>query len=118
MKCPRCEATTKQNKADLNSSKSQRYECGECHKIYTPQTTPHGYLLETHLLALRMYVEGNSQRAISRVLKISPQTVANWINDYVERLPPAQVPAKPRIAELDELYTFLKHKKMKSTFLR
>jgi transposase-like protein len=118
MKCPRCEATTKQHKAGLNPSKSQRYECGECQKIYTPQPAPHGYPLETHLLALRMYVEGNSQRAIARILTISPQTVANWINDYVERLPPAQVPTKPRIAELDELYTFLKHKKTKSTFSR
>lgn len=105
-----------QHKAGLNPSKSQRYQCGECQKIYTPQPTPHGYLPETRLLALRMYVEGNSQRAIARILKISPQTVANWINEYVEQLPPAEVPARPRIAELDELYTFLKHKKTKSIF--
>ena len=118
MKCPRCEATVQQHKAGLNPSKSQRYECGECHKIYTPQPTPKGYQAETRMLALRMYVEGNSQRAIARILKISPQTVANWINAYVELLPPAQVPAQPRTAELDELYTFLKHKKTKSTFSR
>ena len=116
MKCPRCNSTTKQYKAGLNPSKSQRVQCGECHKVYTPKPTPKGYSPETRMLALRLYVEGNSQRSIARVLKTSPQTVANWLSDYIEKLPAAQVPAKPRIAELDELYTFLKHKKTKSTF--
>jgi transposase len=67
------------------------------------------------MLAIRMYVEGNSQRAIGRILKVSPQTVANWISAYSGKLPPAQVPAKPHTAELDEMYTFLKQKKTKST---
>ena len=68
------------------------------------------------MLALRMYVEGSSQRSIARILKISPQSVSNWINDYVSKLPPAPMPHKPKVAELDELYTFLKQKKTKSTF--
>lgn len=68
------------------------------------------------MLALRLYVEGSSQRSIARVLKTSPQTIANWLSDYIEKLPPAQVPHHPRVAELDELYTFVKHKKTKSMF--
>jgi transposase-like protein len=114
MKCPRCGATTKQYKAGRNLSQSQRYRCGECHRAYTPQPTPKGYSPETRMLALRLYVEGSSQRSIARVLKTSPQTIANWLSDYIEKLPPAPVPGKPRVAELDELYTFLKHKKTKS----
>jgi len=43
----------------------------------------------------------------------SPQSVSNWINAYVSKLPPAPVPGKTRVAELDELYTFLKCKKNK-----
>ncbi|MBE7534510.1 MAG: helix-turn-helix domain-containing protein [Anaerolineales bacterium] len=74
-----------------------------------------GYPKETRMLALRMYVEGSSQRSIARILKVSPQSVSNWINVYVAQLPPAPVPRKPRVAELDELYTFLKRKKTKST---
>ena len=111
MKCANCKATKRQVKNGRNPSGSQKYQCKECKTVYTPEPKPNGYPQETRLLAIRMYVEGNSQRAIARILKISPQTVANWINAYVERLPPAQVPAQPRIAELDELYTFLKHKK-------
>ena len=68
------------------------------------------------MLAIRMYVEGSSQRSIGRILQVSPQTVANWINAYTSKLPPAQLPEKPRTAELDELYTFVEQKKTKSTF--
>jgi len=67
------------------------------------------------MLAIRMYVEGNSQRAIGRILKVSPQSVSNWINAYVSKLPPVPMPKKPKIAELDELYSYLKDKKTNST---
>jgi len=75
-----------------------------------------GYAKETRMLALRMYVEGNSQRAIARILKISPQSVSNWIHAYEAQLPSVPTPQKPKVAELDELYTFVKQKKTKSTF--
>lgn len=52
-------------------------------------------------------MEESSQRAISRILKISPQTVANWISSYTSKLPPVQMPKK-----MDEMYTFLKQKKI------
>jgi transposase-like protein len=116
MKCPSCGANWQQWKAGFNHSGSQRYKCGECKRAYTPATKEKGYAKETRLLALRMYVEGNSQRAIARILKISPQSVSNWINAYASKLPPTPMPAKPKVAELDELYTFLKQKKRKSTF--
>jgi len=82
---------------------SQQYKCGECKRAYTPVTKEKGYAKETRILALRMYVEGNSQRAIARILKISPQSVSNWINTYVSKLPPTPIPEKPRVAELAEL---------------
>lgn len=63
-----------------------------------------------------MYVKGGSKRSIARILKVSPQTVVNWINSYIEKLPAAQVPAKPCVADLDELYTFLKNKKTEPMF--
>jgi transposase len=71
-----------------------------------------------HMLAMRLYLEGNSQRAIGRILKIGQQTVANWVEAYVDKLPPASMPEQPQEAELDELYTFLQKKKTKSTSQR
>jgi transposase len=67
------------------------------------------------MLAIRMYLEGNSKRAIGRILKVNHQSVDNWVKEYVGKLPPAEVPAKPDVAELDELYTFIEQKKTKST---
>jgi transposase-like protein len=103
-------------KAGFNHSGSQRYKCGECKRAYTPEAKAKGYSQKTRMLALRMYVEGNSQRAIVRILKIILQCVSNWINAYEAKLPSTPMPPKPKVAELDELYTFVKQKKTKSTF--
>src|SRR5215510_7944727 len=102
MKCPRCHASAKQYKAGFNPSGSQRYRCGKCNRVYTPEPLPQGYSSEKRMLAIRMYVEGSSQRSIARILQVSPQTVANWITAYTGTLPPAKLPQKPRTAELDE----------------
>ena len=115
MRCPRCQAKQKQYKAGFNPSRSQRYRCGECNRVYTPEPLPQGYSSEKRMLAMRMYVEGSSQRSIGRILQVSPQTVANWIHAYTSKLPSAQVPEKVQTAELDEMYTFVKQKKTKST---
>jgi len=62
-----------------------------------------------------MYVEGNSYGAIGRILKVNPQSVANWVSRYTAKLPKAPLPDKVKKAELDELYTFVGQKKTKST---
>jgi len=115
MKCPKCSSTVKQYRSGFNPSGSQRYRCGICNRVYTPNPKLNGYPADTRMLALRMYLEGNSQRAIARILKISPQSVANWVKAYVDKLPPVTRPEKLEVAELDELYTFLGDKKTGST---
>lgn len=116
MKCPNCKSTEKQVKNGLNPSGSQKYRCNDCKTVYTPDPKPNGYSKETKLLAVRMYVEGNSYGAIARILKVNPQSVANWVRHHTATLPPAPLPDKVKKAELDELYTFVGQKKTKSTF--
>ena len=58
-----------------------------------------------------MYVEGSSYGSIGRVLKVNPQSMANWVSQYTAKLPKAPMPEKVRKAELDELYTFVGKKK-------
>lgn len=70
------------------------------------------------MLAIRMYVEGSSYGSIARILKVNPQSVANWVSQYTAKLPAAPVPSKVKKAELDELYTFIGEKKTKSMFSR
>lgn len=115
MNCPNCNAEAKQYKAGFNRSGSQRHRCGVCKRAYTPKPNPLGYSAETRMLAIRMYLEGNSQRAIGRILKVSQQSVANWIGIYVENLPPEKRPENVHTAELDEMYTFIGNKKTEST---
>ena len=116
MKCPNCKSSKSQVKNGLNKSGSQKYRCNECKMVYTPDPKPNGYPNETRLLAIRMYVEGNSYHAIARILKVNPQSVVNWVKWYTAKLPAAPVPKRPRTAELDELYTFIGKKKTESTF--
>ncbi|MBK9925628.1 MAG: hypothetical protein IPP66_10080 [Anaerolineales bacterium] len=59
-------------------------------------------------------MEGNSFRSIQRLLRVNHQSVANWVKAYSEQLPNAQVPEKPKVVELDELFTFVGKKKTSS----
>lgn len=115
MKCPNCKSSKRQVKNGFNKSGSQKYLCRECATVYTPEPSGNGYPAETRLLAIRMYVEGNSYGAIGRILKVNPQSVANWVSAYTAQLPAAPLPENVKTAELDELYTFLGQKKTKST---
>jgi transposase-like protein len=114
MKCPKCNSGKRQVKNGLNKSGSQKYLCRACGSVYTPEPHEKGYRAETRLLAIRMYVEGSSYGSIGRVLKVNPQSVANWVSTYTAKLPNAPLPEKVKKAELDELYTFVGRKKTKS----
>lgn len=115
MKCPKCKSSQRQVKNGLNKSGSQKYLCRECATVYTPERKENGYPAETRLLAIRMYVEGSSYGSIGRVLKVNPQSVANWVSAYTAKLPKAPLPEKVKTAQLDELFTFVGKKKTKST---
>jgi transposase len=64
-----------------------------------------------------MYVDGMNFRRIERTLKVSRQSVANWVKAYAQRLPEqATKPSQElEVNELDELFTFIGSKKTKST---
>jgi hypothetical protein len=58
-----------------------------------------------------------SNRAIGRVLNIHNQSVANWLAREEAKLPPKVADASPTdyYIESDELFTFVRAKKTKST---
>jgi transposase-like protein len=111
--CPTCQSSTRQVKHGRNPSGSQRYLCQACKRTYTPQPTVAGYDTSVRQQALRLYADGLNLRRIARHLGVVHQTVANWVSAHADALPaqPPQ-PADPvETAELDELYTFVGHKK-------
>lgn len=65
--------------------------------------------------ALRMYLDGMNLRRIGRHLGIHHRTVSLWVKAYAARLPEAPLPEEVKAAELDELFTFIGHKKTGSS---
>ena len=115
MKCPRCQATERQVKSGFHDSGSQRFKCQLCGKRYAPDPTPQGHPEETRQKAVQMYLDGMSFRCIGRHLRVSPQSVANWVNAHVAQLPAAPEPAQVETVEMDELFTFIEDKKSEPT---
>jgi transposase-like protein len=85
--CPKCHLTHNQIKDGFTPAGSQRYRCKACGCRYTPEAKDWGYSEEMRVLALQLHLEGHSLRAISRVLAVNHQSVANWINDFTMYLP-------------------------------
>jgi transposase-like protein len=86
-----------------------------CGKKYTPEPKERGYSDDLRQRAIEMYVDGNNLRRIGRQLGVSPQSVANWVKAHTAQLPPAPQPEKVEVVEMDELHTFVEHKKTKRT---
>ena len=113
-KCPKCYSIKGQNKAGQTTAGSQRYRCMFCGCKYTPEKKRHGYDLQMHKQAVRLYVDGMNLRRTARHLGIHHRTVALWVKEHVRRLPEAPQPKKIKTAEMDELFTFIGNKKTKS----
>mgnify|MGYP001768389054 FL=1 len=65
--------------------------------------------------AVQLYVDGMNLRRIARLLGIHHRTVSDWVKAHAENLPETPMPEEVKIAELDELFTFIGHKKTGST---
>jgi transposase-like protein len=115
MKCPKCEQTSKQHKIGKTAGGRQRYRRAFCQQSYTPLKKQQGYSENVRQKAIRFYIDGMGLRRIGRQLGVHHQSVANWTKSHSEKLPKAPVPAKVKTAELDELFTFMREKKTKST---
>ena len=115
--CPYCHASEQQVKNGKTKAGSQIYRCKLCNRKYTPHPKHHGYSQETRMQAVRLVLDGNSQRQAARHLGVSPGSVANWFKDYADHLPD-ELPVPEgtvETAEQDELFTFVGSKKTKST---
>jgi transposase-like protein len=113
--CPHCRDTSRQVKAGFTRTRSQRYQCQECRRQYTPAPRPLGYDDETKRAALKLYLEGNGFRRIGRILSVNHQSVVNWVNAFHAQLRAKKmalpVPGAVGTLEMDELFTFVGAKK-------
>jgi transposase-like protein len=89
-----------------------------CKKKYTPEPKAWAYDEQTRQKALELYVDGMSLRRIARHMGVHHRTVSLWVKAKVSSLPPAPVPEAVKVAEMDELFTFIGENKSRSTSLR
>lgn len=104
--CPRCHAPEFQIKDGRTPAGSQRYKCKQCGRRYTPAPKDPGYDEEVRLQALTLYLEGVSLRQVARILSVNHQSVANWVNAYVDDMPEELPDSVLETAVLDGLLTF------------
>ena len=111
--CPHCHRSTQQGTNGRTPAGSQRYLCRACRRKYTPDPRPQGYGDDVRRRAVQLYVEGMNLRRIGRTLGVVHQTVANWVTAHAATLPdqPPTPSGAVETAELDELFTFVTHKK-------
>lgn len=105
--CPHC-GSLATAKAGHNHSGTQRYHCPACRRYFTPQPKEQGHGAAVHEQAVRLYLEGMSQRAIGRILGVVHQSVANWVAAAARALPEQVADTQPtETIEVDELETFI-----------
>lgn len=111
--CPHCQRTEDQVKNGKTAAGSQVYKCKICKRKYTLEPKINGYSHEKREQALRLVLDGNSQRQAARHAGVSHGTVANWFKEYADELP-EELPGTGElveVAEQDELFTFIGEKK-------
>ncbi len=64
------------------SAGRQKYLCRDCGKYFLGDATYHHHSKKLREEALRLYANGMSMRAISRVLNVPLGTVFTWIKRY------------------------------------
>ena len=112
MKCPKCNSS-KTNKNGYRRGK-QCFRCRECGRQFVCKPKNQPYPPEVKELCLKMYLNGMGLRGIERVTEIHHTTIMNWIRDAGLKLLDAPEESEiPEITEIDELQTFVGHKKNK-----
>ena len=112
MKCKNCKKEDKQIKAGKTRAGSQVYKCKHCGKTYTPKPKERNYSEEIKRQAIKLYMEGNSGRAVGRILGISKNTCLYWIKKYAKKIEEKKVSnERVNVIEMDELYTYTERKK-------
>lgn len=110
--CKRCKENKNQIKLGKTKAGSQRYKCKNCGKVYIPKPKERTYSEEVKKQAIKLYMEGNSGRAVGRILGIGKNTCLYWIKKYAKTIEQKGNPnARVNIIEMDELYSFVERKK-------
>ena len=95
----------------------QRYYCKSCKRTFTASSG--GYDDLTKLFAVHLYLNNCGIRKVAKILNVSPPTILRWLRwahkKFIDKLEPL-VGTDLDVIELDEIYTFIKKKRIEFPF--
>ena len=99
-------ACNDETKAGKTKAGTQKYKCKICGKYYTKESKKRVHSEETKNQAIKLYLEGNSGRAVGRILRIGKNMCLYWIWKYAKNIETKETPnARVNVIEMDELYS-------------
>jgi IS1 family transposase/transposase-like protein len=109
--CPKCQSASVSKNGSVAGQPKMR--CKQCGYQFT-RTTPRGKALRTKLSAVLWYLSGISLNRIGPVLRVSAQSVLNWIRAFAREHYEKPAPMGKAITlELDEMWHYVKNKRHK-----
>lgn len=93
----------------------QRYKCKECGFQYTREH-PKGKSVEIKCLAVILYVNGLSFRAIAKIVCASPKAVYDWVKAFGLETSEKPKSPNPVIVDLDAIRHSLSTEKAESAY--
>jgi len=109
MQCPRCKLETSVKNGIIGGN--QRFKCKGCGCNYTIGYDQVCEKEKKRRFGLSMYLEGLGFHSIGRLLQVSHVTVMNWVRKYGSELSSIRNQKPVRIIELDEMHSYVRHKK-------
>jgi IS1 family transposase/transposase-like protein len=105
-RCPKCQSRNLV-KNGKTATKKQKYQCKNCRKQFITNYTYQGCRPEIRSLILQMTLNSSGIRDISRVLRISTNTVQRLLLRQARKIPNARPPTRAATVELDEFWSFV-----------
>ena len=114
IKCPEC--GSEEIRRGGKPRGKQQYQCKECERKFITELN---YSKEFKQKAIAIFYEGNSGRAVGRIMGINKSTVYNWIKELDEEIESSKLEEEKEtdnaqtvdIIEMDELFSYIKEKK-------
>lgn len=107
--CPKCKSENRVKNGFFKGK--QRYKCKQCGCNFTVTYQENAEKEKKRRFALSMYLEGLGFHSIGRLLGVSHVSVINWVRKYGQSLPAIRNEKPVKIVELDELHSYVQHKK-------
>ena len=108
--CPSC-ASRHVVKNGTTSNRKQKYLCRECRRQFIRDYSYQGCRAEIRALIIPMTLNGSGIRDITRVLRVSINTVLKVIREQASVTPEPQPPTRLADVEVDEMWSFVKKKR-------